>query len=118
MDAKMLPAPHRLRAEREIQLVMSKGKYASTPLLLVRVLARDQGKTRATVVAGLKVHKRATERNLVKRRIRESLRVLLPEMKAGLDLVVVARSGAVGKSFQDLGNDLYGALVKLGVIHR
>ena len=112
----MLPAPHRLREDRVIKRVMARGQYVSAPTLVVRIASGQSKKTRATVVAGLRVHKRANERNLVKRRVREALRALLPEIKSGLDIVVTARAEAVGKSFSDLGNDLYEALLRLGVI--
>ncbi len=113
----MLPAPHRLRATRDIERVVKTGKYVSSPAMVVRA-ARGGKITRATVVAGLKVHKNATKRNLVKRRIREAMREILKEVAPGYDLVIVARSGAVGKTFAGLGNELYGLLLRLGLIHR
>jgi len=113
----MLPAPHRLSATRDIERVAKTGKYASTPAMVVRV-AKGGGVTRAAVVAGLKVHKSSVQRNLVKRRIREALREMIKEIVPGIDLVVVARSGSVGKSYADLGNELYGGLLRLGVIHK
>lgn len=117
LPSSMLHHRHRLRAERDITRVIKIGRYVSSLTMTVRA-AKGGDATRVAVVAGLKVHKSAVKRNLIKRRIREAMREILGEVAPGYDLVVVARSGAVGKTFQELGNDLYGALGRLGLIHR
>ena len=112
----MLSAPNRLRNEKDILRVIKTGRYAAGPNLMVRA-AHGGNETRATVVAGLKVHKKSTLRNLVKRRLREAAREILKEIVPGYDIVITARAEAVGKNYQDLGNELYGLLGRLGLIN-
>jgi ribonuclease P protein component len=52
-------------------------------------------------------------RNLVKRRLREQLRVRLPGLPVGTLLVVRALPAAAGASFERLGSALDGALAAL-----
>ena len=54
-------------------------------------------------------------RNLVRRRIREIYRLHEEELRAGVDIVVVARTAAVEASYQELQRDLLYAFRKLGL---
>lgn len=63
----------------------------------------DDGKGRATVVAGRKVGP-ATRRNRAKRRLRAALRDI--GVPAGCDVVVVARAGALTAPFPSLQAEL------------
>jgi ribonuclease P protein component len=67
---------------------------------------------RAGLVVGRRVGPAVT-RNLVKRRLREQLRVRLPGLPAGTLLVVRALPAASGASFERLGSALDGALAAL-----
>jgi len=63
---------------------------------------------------GLTVTKKignAVTRNRVRRRLREAAKAVLPVAgKAGHDYVLIARAGALGRSFEDLVSDLQKAL--------
>ncbi len=58
----------------------------------------------------------AVERNRVRRRLRECYRAVEPELKLGYDVVIVARSRAVGLEFGKLGAELSRAFASLGLI--
>jgi ribonuclease P protein component len=112
----MLPRKHRLTADKDITRVLRKGRAVFTNLLGVKALPAEGGVTRTAVVVGTKVHKRATKRNLIKRRVREVLRVLIPKLKASADLVIMARDEAVGRSQADLKTALEYSLRKLNLL--
>lgn len=59
---------------------------------------------------GLAVDKRSTERNLIKRRIREALRPLLSQLRPPANLMVFTNKGVLGKSFQDLQKEIISLL--------
>ncbi len=90
----MLPKQNRLRAERDIKKVFKKGRRVITPLFRYQVLKTNAEETRFAVVVSTKVAKRATVRNLIKRRVRESLREILETVPKGFDVVIQARSAS------------------------
>lgn len=111
----MLARTHRLTHDRDIAAVWKFGALASTPLMSVKALPNRLVVSRFAVVAGLKVHKRATKRNPVKRRIREAVRARLQEIETGADVVITARAPAVGASFEDIARAIDLAFKKLGL---
>jgi ribonuclease P protein component len=96
----MLPRPNRLRRRDEFQAAYRRGRSWAHPLLALHVLPRREG-----VRVGVTVSKKvggAVVRNRVRRRLREAIRVRLPEWRTGFDLVLVARTAAAEASFGDL----------------
>lgn len=111
----MLPREHRLTRDRDIDAVWKFGASAGTPILGAKARPNRLSQSRFAVIAGLKVHKRAVKRNLIKRRIREALRARLSEVETGADVVVSARAPAVGASFEDIRQALDYTFKKLGL---
>jgi ribonuclease P protein component len=112
----MLPRKQRLTKDKDVTRVLRKGRAVFTNLIKVRAAEGQYKSSRATVIVGLKVNKRSTKRNLIKRRLRASLQKFFPDFKAVVDLVVVAEPESVGRSQKDLSAALEYCLKKLGVI--
>ncbi|MAG12131.1 MAG: ribonuclease P protein component [Parcubacteria group bacterium] len=91
----MLPKANRLRAEKDIKKVFKKGRRMMTPLFRFQILQTNAEQTRFAVVVSTKVAKRATVRNLIKRRVRESLREILETVPKGYDVVIQARTASI-----------------------
>lgn len=72
--------------------------------------------SRFGVVVGIKVHKRAVKRNLVKRRIREILRSHLGEIKPGYDVMIMTQPKSVVTEYGELEVQILSCLKKLGLI--
>ncbi len=72
--------------------------------------------SRFGVVIGIKVHKRAVKRNLLRRRIREILRKHLTEIKPGYDVMVMAQTRALELEYAELEVQLVSCLKKLGLL--
>jgi ribonuclease P protein component len=112
----MLPRPHRLSAQRDVKRVSSCGRPVFSSNFTIRCAPNRIGRLRATVVAGLKVSKRSTVRNRVKRLIREAIQRNLVSIRADADLVVYAKPAAVGKSYQQLAEELGRALSRAHIL--
>lgn len=66
----------------------------------------DTPPPRFAFVAGVKVSKKAVERNRVKRLLRESVQHLLPALKPGQDVVIVAKKELVGLTQQQVESEI------------
>lgn len=73
---------------------------------------------KATIVAGVKTFKSAVSRARVKRRLRHALRGLMPLVKPGSRLVVMAKEPALKMDFEELVKELRASLIKLSVLKR
>lgn len=95
---------------REVRLV-SAGEYrrvfeqaqfrAPHPYFLVLAVSQDQERARLGLVVAKKNVRKAVDRNRIKRLIRESFRLRLPELPP-LDLVVLVRREAASASNREL----------------
>ncbi len=95
----MMPAEQRLRNNRDFRLVYAKGRSRVGPLAVLYVWKRPADSPSPTPERriGFVVSKKqggAVDRNRIKRRMREAVRLRLPDLKEGpYDLIFVARSG-------------------------
>ena len=72
--------------------------------------------SRFGVVVGLKVHKRAVKRNLLRRRLREILRKHLKEIKPGYDVMVLTQPRALEADYAELETQVLSCLKKLQLV--
>jgi len=114
--AIMLPRKHRLTADKDVTRVLRQGRAVFTNLVAIKAVANDLGYARVAVVVSTKVHKRAVERNLIKRRLRAVLTTIIPKLTVGVDMVVMGQNEAVGRTQADLGAAVEYCLNKLRLI--
>lgn len=112
----MLPRKHRLTQDKDVTRVLRQGRAVFTNLVAVKALANKLEVVRTAVVVSTKVHKRATKRNLIKRRLRSVLAQLIPKIKVPVDMVITAQNEAVDRNQADLGAALEYCLKKLGLL--
>ncbi len=91
----MLSKENRLRKEKDIVRVLKHGRRIYSPLLRFSVLKTSAEFSRCAVVVSTKVAKRSTARNLLKRRIREIVRVSMLDFKYSYDIVINALDESV-----------------------
>ena len=82
---------YRLRRPDQFRRARRDGRTVTTPLLTLNVVAGRRRRTRCGFVVG-KLFGTAVRRNRAKRRVREAVRLALPAIVPGYDLVFVARS--------------------------
>jgi ribonuclease P protein component len=87
-----------LRRGADFQRVWEEGKSFVHPLVIGRVRANGMGARRFGFVAGKKIGK-ATTRNHAKRLMREAVRLRLPRIVPGWDLILIARGDAAQSGF-------------------
>lgn len=102
----MYPTANHLRKSGEIEKLFKRGKSFLTQSIAIRFAPNKLPLTRFAVIVGTKVHKKAVKRNLIKRRIRETLRELLPQTKKGFDIAVIARGASLGKNLNQVKEEI------------
>ncbi|MBI36466.1 MAG: ribonuclease P protein component [Alphaproteobacteria bacterium] len=117
---KKLPSIKTLKMRSDFIRIASKKRYWSTPGLTLQVSETpretyDKSVIRIGYTASKKVGN-AVKRNRARRRLRETVRKLMPfQAETGNDFVIIARSETVSRPFQDLLSDLELSLKKLDV---
>jgi ribonuclease P protein component len=88
----------RLRQAQDFQRLRATGQAYHHAWLLLSHAKGDTPHNRYGVITGKRLGNAVT-RNRVRRRIKETLRLLHPRLKQGYDLVLIARPAVVGQSF-------------------
>lgn len=106
-----------LKKNREFQYVYRTGKsYGSRCMVLIAKRARH-----SSVRVGFSVSKKvgnAVNRNLVKRRMREAFRVLMPALKQGYSFVWIARAPASNETYENLNKTMRYLLEKASLLNK
>lgn len=97
----------RLRKNSEFQRVKQQGRSIMSPLLILAWMPNDVVRTRVGFVVSKRISKRAVDRNYIKRLLSEAMRVFLPRLPGGLDIVVSARQNANTANLRALEQDMF-----------
>jgi ribonuclease P protein component len=98
----MLPQGNRLRLEKDIKTLFAKGKSVFGLLVGLKFRKNQLGLSRFAIVTGVKVSKKAVDRNRLKRQMRAIVQEVLPNITPGYDVILFAKKEALGKSFEEL----------------
>lgn len=106
----MLKKKHRLNKNKEFNRLFKLGLSGYSPRLGLKIMPNNLAYSRFAFLISKKVSKRAVVRNLLKRRLREIIRLDWLKL-AGYDVVLIALPKAVEGGFEDLRAEV-GALFK------
>ena len=104
-----------LKKNSDFRRLYAKGKSAATPYLVLYCRKNRLDHNRAGYTVSTKLG-HAVVRNRVRRRLREIVRLNAGAVRPGFDLVLVARSRAVGAEYKKLEQSYLGCCKKLGLI--
>jgi ribonuclease P protein component len=113
-----VPSAISIRRQADFKRIYATGRRQHTPALTL-VVARPPepaAGVRAAYVVSRKVAGKATDRNRIKRRLREALRSFLPQVQGCPELVLIARAPAVEADYWQLRDMLGRLLHKAGVL--
>lgn len=95
----MLAKKNRLTGSKNFERVEKEGNiFQSANFGLAVLNRRDKEPSRFAFVVSAKIAKNASDRNTIKRRMRESLRLMVSDIKDGLDVVFLAKTSIVRAS--------------------
>ncbi len=118
----MLPAEQRLRENRDFRLIYARGRSHADSLAVIYVLRRNGDYVNAAPGRriGFVVSKKlgdAVVRNRIKRRLREALRLRLPDLCEGpFDIIFVGRTGAKGAEWPAIQASVGDLLRRAGML--
>ena len=104
-----------LKRNKEFRRVYKTGKSVGSHTLVLIFAASRKADKKIGFAVGKKVGN-AVVRNRVKRRLREAVTPLLPELMPGYRLIFIARSQIAEASYQDIVSTVRRLVNKAGVI--
>lgn len=101
-----------LKKNHDFQYVYKKGKSFANKYLIMYQMENHLGKNRVGISVSKKVGN-SIVRHRVTRLIRESYRLQEGRFQCGLDIIIIARAGTKGRTYQEIES----ALLHLGKLH-
>jgi ribonuclease P protein component len=92
---------YRLRLNTDFQRVRKKGKSWANRLVVLCALPNDLGHSRFGFAVSKRIGK-AVARNLVRRRMREAVRLRRASIVSDWDMIFIARSAIVGATYAEI----------------
>ncbi|PIR06583.1 MAG: ribonuclease P protein component [Candidatus Komeilibacteria bacterium CG11_big_fil_rev_8_21_14_0_20_36_20] len=114
----MLPKNHRLNKETEIKKLVKTGRTFLLPQFIIRYQINKEATTKVGFVISTKVDKRASVRNLLKRRLREAVKELFPNLKLGYSVLIIAKKRALELDFQQIKKQLLFAFSQIKIYNK
>jgi len=102
----MFPKKNRLRKNNDFQSVFKQGKIISNELFFLKFKKNNLGFTRFGFIIGTKITNKATQRNKIKRRLREAAKKSLEKIKSNVDIIIIAKPEIINKSFQEIQQNI------------
>jgi ribonuclease P protein component len=106
--------PGRLTSAADYRRTYSEGRRASTKAVVAHVLMSDEARPARVGISTSRALRKAVDRNRAKRRLREAVRRIRPEIRPGADVVVVATASTVKVDFQDMVDSVSLAVARAG----
>lgn len=110
----MLPRVNRLTKEQDFKRLALKGRFFFNRLFNIKVMSAQGSASRFGVVISAKVSKKATARNLMKRRITEYIRLHLSQIKSGIDAMIIVKKEILAEDYNQIGKELKLVFSKAG----
>lgn len=109
----MLKKENRLKKKKDFENVFKNGKSVFSKILGVKFVDNNLDKNRYGVLVGKKVSKKAVERNLVKRRIREIIRKDCLNITNNKDIIILTLPEILKSDYDAIKKALFFCLKKI-----
>ena len=113
----MLAKTYRLAKRSDFDHLFKCGKKINFPIFTIRYLDNGLNKSRFAVVVSNKISKKATERNKIKRRVREIIRTNLSNFRQHSDLLISVLPPIKSLDYSELREKTINILQKYQIIN-
>jgi ribonuclease P protein component len=107
---------NRLNKKKDFDRVFRRGRSFYSQKIGLKACPNGLDVSRVGIVVSTKVAKKATQRNLIKRRLREIVRLKMDQIKKSYDLMMIARPGLADLKYQELKREVELVLKKLQIL--
>lgn len=98
----MLSLPNRLKKNNDFEELFKKGRGFKEGFLYLKAAKNNLEESRFGFVVSKKFSKKAYLRNKIKRKLREIVRLNMPEIKKGLDVAIIVLPGLKEEGVEDV----------------
>ncbi len=113
----MLPSINRIKKKKDFEAIFKKSKSFKNDIFILKVAKNTLGLNRFGFIVSLKISKKATIRNKIRRRLAEAFMAKGKNIKPGTDLVLIALPGIKEKDFSAITGAVKDALVGAGLFN-
>ena len=111
----MLKKENQLKKDKEFDKVFKNGRSSFSKILGIKAVANRLEMSRFGILVSNKISQKAVERNKIKRQIREVIRLQVPGIKPGFDVVIFTLSPILGSTYQEIEKSITYSFKKLGL---
>lgn len=113
----MLPNINRLTAAEDFKNVFNKGKSFENQLIKIRSAKNHKSFSRFGFIVNTKFYKKASKRNLIKRRLRAAALFLSKKIKPGYDIIIWPKEAIKeNKDYKNIIGSLRELLIKNDIL--
>jgi len=114
----MLKKVNRILKKKEFDNVFQNGKSAYFKILGIKAVKNGKPESRFGVIISTKVSKKATNRNRIKRQIREIIRKNLDKIEKGYDFIIIVLPQIKEADFTLIKEILISTMLRLRLIKK
>jgi len=111
----MLKKENQLKKDKEFDQVFKNGRSSFSKILGIKAVANRLEMSRFGILVSNKISQKAVERNQIKRRIREAIRLQVLKIKPGFDVVVITLPPILGSGYKEIEKAIGYNFKKLGL---
>jgi len=86
--------------------LFKKGKTIAGKLVFLKLKKNKQKLSRFAIVVGLKVSKKSTTRNKIKRQLKEIIGKSANNIKSGFDMLIVVKPQIIGRKYREIEKEI------------
>ena len=111
----MLPRKYKLKKDNDFKKVFKGGQYFQKDFIRIRLLKNNLKISRFAFIVGLKISKKAPQRNKIRRQLEELIHLKLNQIKEGFDIVIMVNPEIIEKNYQEIEKTLFFLLNKANI---
>lgn len=112
----MLPKKYRLKKSGDIGGALKSGKIFREGFLILKTRNNDLKFSRFAFLISLKISKKATVRNRLRRKLSEIIRINLPNIKKNFDAVLIVVSDFSKKNSREIEKVINNLFIKAKIL--